>query len=243
MDFLKLIWIEFLTFFNIRTRIKIKNTLRCDLKCPYCCVTVGGGRQAEYEELTAQEWLNIVDNFPQRVGIVILLGGEPFFRKDSVELIDGLTARGVIVKVLSNCTYKRMLDVRRTPLVKYVITYHHHVPYDKWSPLYNQVKKHYRVQLLEFGEKFFPESRLLKILDESAMQYTKREYIFSPNGQLFMCMQDVFDQRGKQCKFPWNFGDKIVSHNQLSDKFRLLIVNNIKSRLSKWGSKIGFGIK
>ena len=57
-------------------------TYRCNLQCPYCYV--GGERNKE--ELTTDEWFNIIDQIPF-YSFVTLVGGEPLIRKDFIDIL------------------------------------------------------------------------------------------------------------------------------------------------------------
>ena len=57
-------------------------THRCNLQCPYCYV----GNVRNKEELTTQEWFDIIDQIPW-YSFVTLVGGEPLIRKDFIEIL------------------------------------------------------------------------------------------------------------------------------------------------------------
>lgn len=58
-------------------------TYLCNLNCPYCYV----GNERKKNELTAEEWFNIIDQIPF-YSFVTLVGGEPLIRKDFVEILE-----------------------------------------------------------------------------------------------------------------------------------------------------------
>lgn len=58
-------------------------TYLCNLNCPYCYV----GNDREKDELSTQDWFNIIDQIPF-YSFVTLVGGEPLLRKDFVEILD-----------------------------------------------------------------------------------------------------------------------------------------------------------
>lgn len=68
-------------------------TYLCNLNCPYCYV----GRERKKDELTTQDWLNIIEQIPF-YSLVTLVGGEPLIRKDFVEILEK-TARKTFGKV------------------------------------------------------------------------------------------------------------------------------------------------
>ena len=67
---------------KIPFRYFLELTYRCNLACPYCYV----GKERNKNELTTEEWKNVIDQIPF-YGIVTLVGGEPLIRKDFVEIL------------------------------------------------------------------------------------------------------------------------------------------------------------
>lgn len=57
-------------------------TYRCNLQCPYCYV----GDDRMKDELTTQEWFDIIDQIPF-YSFVTLVGGEPLIRKDFIDIL------------------------------------------------------------------------------------------------------------------------------------------------------------
>ncbi len=57
-------------------------TYRCNLACPYCYV----GLDRKKDELTLQEWKNIINQIPF-YSFVTLVGGEPLVRKDFLDIM------------------------------------------------------------------------------------------------------------------------------------------------------------
>ncbi len=57
-------------------------TYRCNLNCPYCYV----GADRVKEELSTEEWFNIIDQIPW-YSFVTLVGGEPLIRKDFIDIL------------------------------------------------------------------------------------------------------------------------------------------------------------
>lgn len=58
-------------------------TYLCNLNCPYCYV----GEEREKDELTTQEWFNIIDQIPF-YSFVTLVGGEPLLRRDFISILE-----------------------------------------------------------------------------------------------------------------------------------------------------------
>ena len=186
-------------------------------------------------------------NFPQKVGIVILIGGEPFCKPDAVDLINKLTDRGIIVKVLSNMTFKRMLDVKPTPFVKYLVTYHNHLNLNKWLLFLNKIKKKYRVKVFEVqvpGAKndgqLIPGSEILPLVTDSDDRcYYRREWSFTPNGELHQCLMDMFKYRGHVPKRIWYTMDGNESYSLISlrEKIEVAFLRNFRKDINNLAVK------
>ena len=54
----------------------------CNLNCPYCYI----GKNRAKEELSTNEWLNVIKQIPF-YGFITLVGGEPLIRKDFSEIL------------------------------------------------------------------------------------------------------------------------------------------------------------
>ena len=83
--------------------VDIDITNRCNLRCKYCYHFSGPGDVAE--DLPKEEWLQFFEELSRcAVMNVSLAGGEPFFRKDLKELIEGIVENKMRFTVLSNGT-------------------------------------------------------------------------------------------------------------------------------------------
>lgn len=58
-------------------------TYLCNLNCPYCYV----GEERKKDELTTDEWFNIIEQIPF-YSFVTLVGGEPLLRKDFIPILE-----------------------------------------------------------------------------------------------------------------------------------------------------------
>lgn len=63
-------------------------TYRCNLNCPYCYI----GNERKKQELTKEEWFNVIDQIPF-YSIVTLVGGEPLLRKDFPDILNYLSKK------------------------------------------------------------------------------------------------------------------------------------------------------
>lgn len=84
----------------IPLRYFLELTYRCNLNCPYCYI----GQNRHKEELSTDEWLKLISQIP-RYAFITLVGGEPFLRKDFVEIMNAASKRTFgKVNVVSNGT-------------------------------------------------------------------------------------------------------------------------------------------
>lgn len=58
-------------------------TYLCNLNCPYCYV----GQNRKKDELTTQEWFDIIEQLPW-YSFVTIVGGEPLIRKDFIPILE-----------------------------------------------------------------------------------------------------------------------------------------------------------
>lgn len=69
-------------------RYFLELTYRCNLNCPYCYI----GHNRHKEELTTKEWMDLISQIPP-YAFITLVGGEPFLRKDFVEIMNHASKR------------------------------------------------------------------------------------------------------------------------------------------------------
>ena len=69
-------------------RYFLELTYRCNLSCPYCYV----GSDRNKNELTTEEWKNVINQIPF-YGIVTLVGGEPLIRTDFLDIFEYVSKR------------------------------------------------------------------------------------------------------------------------------------------------------
>src|SRR3989338_1653794 len=75
----------------------------CNLRCAYCSHFESAGDVQQ--DLTKEEWLTFFEELNRcAVMNVCIQGGEPFYRKDLKELIDGIVRNRMRFKILSNGT-------------------------------------------------------------------------------------------------------------------------------------------
>jgi len=88
---------------NTPRSVDIDITNECNLRCKYCYHFTGPGDVQE--DVPTDEWLHFFEELGRcAVMDVYLGGGEPFFREDLKELIDGVIKNRMRFKLLSNGT-------------------------------------------------------------------------------------------------------------------------------------------
>ncbi|MBU2565543.1 MAG: PqqD family peptide modification chaperone, partial [Candidatus Thermoplasmatota archaeon] len=79
-----------MTHFSAPLNVRFLTTLRCDGRCRYCYLSAGRtGLKRFRNEMTTEQIKKLMDQC-DKFGAVSLgfMGGEPFLRKDAIELID-----------------------------------------------------------------------------------------------------------------------------------------------------------
>ena len=79
--------------------IDINLTYRCPLRCKYCSIEKGPGKEAPW-----QSWAETVGDFNriEQVELVSLEGGEPLLFKDILDLVDSILNEVVRVKIITS---------------------------------------------------------------------------------------------------------------------------------------------
>ena len=78
---------------KIPFRYFLELTYRCNLNCPYCYV----GEERKKQELSTDEWKNVIDQLPF-YSIATLVGGEPLVRNDFIDIL-AYTSKKIMNKV------------------------------------------------------------------------------------------------------------------------------------------------
>jgi SynChlorMet cassette radical SAM/SPASM protein ScmE len=83
--------------------VDLSITNRCNLRCTYCSHFTGAGDVDK--DLPKEEWLQFFEELNRcAVMNVTLQGGEPFYRKDLNELVEGIVENRMRFNILSNGT-------------------------------------------------------------------------------------------------------------------------------------------
>ena len=104
-----------MSIFNIKQKINLaKNvitksapiyvqfyiTARCNLACEQCNIIYA---DAKHQEMNIEQINQVAENLKKiSVGIVLLIGGEPFVRKDISEIVKAFTSRNIHVRMQTN---------------------------------------------------------------------------------------------------------------------------------------------
>ena len=78
-------------------------TYRCNHKCLFCSCPWEADEKYLKEELSYQEWTQIIDTLMSAgVSSFTLTGGEPLMREDLKDIIDYILSRGATLNMISN---------------------------------------------------------------------------------------------------------------------------------------------
>lgn len=85
----------------IPSSIHIYPTFRCDLQCAHCFI-----ENREFNEITADDWCRVIDGLCRWIGPFQLniSGGEPYMRKDLIDILKYARGKGVYTVVVTNGT-------------------------------------------------------------------------------------------------------------------------------------------
>jgi SynChlorMet cassette radical SAM/SPASM protein ScmE len=88
---------------NTPRSLDIEITNKCNLRCNYCSHFTSGGDVDN--DLSKEEWLQFFEELNRCAVLdVTISGGEPFYRKDLKEIIDGIVRNRMRFGILSNGT-------------------------------------------------------------------------------------------------------------------------------------------
>ena len=88
---------------NTPRSVDLDITNRCNLRCKYCSHFTSAGDVGQ--DLSQQEWLEFFEELNRcAVMNVYIQGGEPFYRQDLPELIEGIVKNRIRFTILSNGT-------------------------------------------------------------------------------------------------------------------------------------------
>jgi radical SAM protein with 4Fe4S-binding SPASM domain len=80
--------------------IALELTLKCNMRCIHCGSAAGNIRQ---DELSTEEWIKVCRD-ASKIGckLITFLGGEPFLRKDWIEIANNIKDFGMNVSIITN---------------------------------------------------------------------------------------------------------------------------------------------
>lgn len=185
---------------NRGVSISISLTFRCNYKCHYCTMQIGGP-MGKVKELTLDQWIDIIDRFPLKIKEVFISGGEPMLMPYTVDLINELVKRKILVCLFTNLITGNLFDIRRSPYFRINTTFHpqsHHSI--KFLARYNELKRRgYQLTVDEVDTHTFRHYSVVKpmltTVDELKEDNTRLR--FAPDGTLHTTCYDLY-QHGKQ---------------------------------------------
>jgi len=101
-------------------------TMKCNLSCTYCIADIFLGERPVFKnELTATEWLKKIDDYPERITVITMSGGDPTMYKDIIPLVNGLIKRKIAVRIITNIMAINLMKINASSYVRIFTTYHH----------------------------------------------------------------------------------------------------------------------
>lgn len=109
-------------------QVNLLLTRRCNLNCSFCCVDKlhgSGGRLKEFE-VGIKGFKNLFEQpLINRALSYVLLGGEPLLNNDLEKIVEFLSGKGRLSRVISNALLlnpKRLMDLKRAGLSQLIVS-------------------------------------------------------------------------------------------------------------------------
>jgi organic radical activating enzyme len=129
-------------------------TTRCNLNCSYCTSAIWLGEEPKFKELTGDEWIKIFTPYIGKIKVMTISGGEPAIYKDIVKVVEWLVSKKIAVRILTNLTSLRLLEIKRTPYVRIFTTYHHgQIKLEKYQSNLEKYKRYFLTAVNEIEGK------------------------------------------------------------------------------------------
>jgi len=173
--------------------LNIVQSWKCNLSCDYCSWRIGtdgypsdrrGGRK-----FTTKQWRWFVNEFPVKVRVIHVTGGEPTISDVTLDFIDWCLGRGFLVYVITNLTNDNLLRVRKSWRLRIEATCHAGCDEAKWLARLKRVgKKHRGIHVKELGGKRLPLPSDQKGWDTIPLLWSpKRDrFMVGPDGCMFL---------------------------------------------------------
>ncbi len=88
-------------------------TARCNLACEQCNIIYADG---DNDEMNISQIRKVAENFAEiGVGMVLLIGGEPFVRRDLPEIIEAFVKNDIHVRPQLGCSRNRYFHTVNAP--------------------------------------------------------------------------------------------------------------------------------
>ena len=132
--------------------LRIKLTMRCNLKCPYCSVNMAHGRQPKFEEMGVESWLTFLADqlWNNRIKLLVISGGEPGLYKDLASIVNYAVDNGMLVQIITNLTkIEEFQKIKKSWRVIFLSTYHPVGDLDNYLNNYNTLSKKFYITVRE----------------------------------------------------------------------------------------------
>ncbi len=182
-----------------KIRLHICPTFKCDNDCTYCSRHFTSKMKIKKDEkqLSAEQWLQRVDQFPLKVDQVTISGGEPLLYYDLNSFILGLYERKIPVTIFTNGNSVLSPNLKN-PLLRIVMSYHigtNWYLFCKNVEYYKKNKIRCDLDFLKNDIKFVENlKRRKKRMDKGIIKYNSKEwkecletktFAYGPDGQFF----------------------------------------------------------
>lgn len=191
-------WYGLLKKFKTGERIQCFLTFRCNLDCGYCTLKFADGEMPVSDELTLDEWKEILSNqFPRPIKEVVISGGEPMLMPYFSELVNYLLDRNIFVCIYSNLLTSNGLKVN--PSVRYRIhaTYHKSANLKHFKRNLAIYRQKYRVNVDEIGGQPVVTGSWDKRYVDLSDTHFCRGFFYAPDGRLITNFNTLTRQYAK----------------------------------------------
>jgi len=173
-------------------------TLRCNLKCPYCALTLIDGNKPEYPEIDVNGWKQIIDK--EKPSVILISGGEPGLYSGLSNIINYAVKCKCLIRILTNLTeIDEFVKINYTWRVIFTATYHEIGSLVRFIRNYNILKKRFHITIRELIPKnaklkpvYFYNARPAYIENEINELRSKR---YTPDGTIYNSCEEMIRKK------------------------------------------------
>lgn len=187
-------------------RLMIFPSFRCPVQCSYCTLRFASdiinGKMIttpKEDELSLEEWKQIIRSYPKKVREVQVSGGEPLVWRDYSAFVNWCLDEGYFVTVFSSLWNQKGLNVRESVRLRIGATYHRNMPKELFEYHLKLYRAKYRVNVEEV-ETDAVVSSYTKPMESQEYSSTCAGLMWGPDGKLFFDFWDLCDHYARQNK-------------------------------------------